>query len=189
MHGSPSPFGMVMHAGAREQVVADALMSLPGVNCSNCAIAGTCPAFEEGSLCAYEPLFAQFDVRNAVHIETMHAHLAQVDWRRTMHAVMQERQMGGGALDPKVSSQMDRMHSRLEEMRTMRPSGAPPVSQPGVIKFSVEASGHPAASQAAGGILSRMFGVQQVSDEMPNEPGRSAGPPIELDPTTGRPVA
>lgn len=144
-----------------------ALGSLPQIGCSSCAMSGECPEYEEGALCAYTSAIRKLPIRNAKSHVAMMEHLLEWDRERTYMALMQERLMAGGQIDPRVSAQLDGHLRRVADYMSVR-RGAQPAQV--TLHQSVSASG-----PAAQGILSRILGaaMQRGGTEMENEPSRA----------------
>lgn len=144
------------------------MRKLPQLGCSNCAMQGECPEYEEGSVCYYTDTFRKLPVRNLEAHKAQIEWLVEQDWERTIRAVLQERLSAGGMIDPRVTAQMDAYMARLQQLRDLYSI------RPASVTASLTVTGQNPASSTRG-ILSRMFGAPTAGDfEIDNIPARDA---------------
>ena len=162
---------IVTHAAYIERELQEVRSGLPALGCSNCAVSGECPEYQEGGGCFFEPLFKKLPVRDLdsqlAHIE----HLLEWDKERTLRAMLAERLTAGGQIDPRVSSQLDSHIARLKDFAALTKRGGAPRAPMG--SATLTARGPGLLAQIFGGALPA--GSSQVSEIPLNEPVQPDG--------------
>lgn len=168
---SEQRFGLVHVLGGSAKRGLAAMQSLPGVVCSNCAIQGECPKYEEGAACFFTDRFGALEVRNMDHLMAMREWLLDKQKVRVARSFMQEDLTGGGQIDPRVSQEMDRLARMIVEYEDTRHAPAPAPMQ---FQASMSDPSGSVAVQGSGrgiGLIARLFGAPTAT--MPNDPGRT----------------
>jgi len=133
------------------------LALIPRLQCSTCNMAGECPEYQEEYVCAFEPAFNAFPVRDVFAVEEAMREIAQKNMARFRRASFSEDVVGGGLLDLSVTRQSQVAMAQLTQLRELQRSTR---------QVGVQFVGSPDSVGSQGkGILSKLFGGLQDSPD------------------------
>jgi hypothetical protein len=120
--------------------------------CNNCYLSSRCPSFQENSECAFS---LPIEIRTKDQLTAAMRALVEMQVGRVMFARFAEELEGQG-LDPALSTEMDRVFTLVEKMRSISDNRE-------MVSLRVEASG-------SSGVLSRLFGAKagEQARQLPN---------------------
>jgi hypothetical protein len=120
--------------------------------CNNCYLSSRCPSFQENAECAFS---LPIEIRTKDQLTAAMRALVEMQVGRVMFARFAEELEGQG-LDPALSTEMDRVFTLVEKMRSISDNRE-------MVSLRVEASG-------SSGVLSRLFGAKagEQARQLPN---------------------
>ncbi len=95
------------------------LNTIPKFTCSTCIMAGECPEYKEGYVCAFTDQFASFGTRNTEEIKEIMGAIVQQNTIRLQRAYMIEEQITGGQLDTNVTHLSNIVMDQAKELREL----------------------------------------------------------------------
>lgn len=162
--------GKVTPYNERQEYDAGMLMGgLPGIACNGCSAAEQCPEFRENSTCAFDEHFSGLSSRDMLNLIPRLEVIADMQFRRGMHAAYVERRKTGGQLMPEVTRQLEIAAIAAERVARLKSPQQKSGSSPLVVV-------NQNAGSQGGGLISRlMAGVtgqlpQQTGDIVVNSP-------------------
>ena len=131
-------------------------LGLPGIACNGCAAAESCPAFKENSACAYEEDFSALPTRDLSNLIPRLEVIADMQFKRGMHAAYVERRKSGGQILPEVTRQLEIAAAAAERVARLKTPQQKNAASP--ISVIVQQNN---GGSSGGGLVSRlMAGVQ-----------------------------
>ena len=138
----------------------------PKLNCDTCYKSGDCPEYKAGFVCAYDKMLNRFDTRNYDDIMDAMTSIVNANLSRMQKAMLFET-MDGGMPTGEVTGLIDQNMRLLEKIKNLQDTSPKTVlSQRRVVKEDgtqevvTEMNVNP-----QGGILSKIFGVQEDDKE------------------------
>lgn len=121
--------------------------------CDSCFLAAKCPAFEEGSNCAYD---IPVQIKTKDQMKALHDGIIEMQAQRVLFMKMAE-DLEGGYADPNLSGELDRLNKMIAQKHDMEQDGFS-------FKFEAKGTGKP-------GVLSQLFGkdVGEQAKQLPQK--------------------
>jgi len=137
----------------QELVVGRLLGGLPQIACNGCAAAESCPDFEENSSCAYDEDFGGLSTRDLDNLLPRMEVIADMQFKRGMHAAYVERRKSGGQLLPEVTRQLEIAAAAAERVARLKTPQTRTAGSPVVVVQQNNSGGQ----ASGGGLVSRLL--------------------------------
>lgn len=140
------------------------LGGLPGIACNGCAAAEACPKFEENAACYYEQDFDGLTSRDLSNIVPRLEVIADMQFKRGMHAAFVERRKSGGQLLPEVTRQLEIAAHAAERVARLKTPAQKGMTSP----VSVVIQNNQNGASGGGGLVQKlMAGVMGKAQGQP----------------------
>ena len=145
-----------------KQVYSD---KFPKLACNTCYKAGDCPEFRPDSVCAYDKIFKNFDVRNMDDIMDAMQGMANLNLGRMQRMAMFEI-MDGGMADGTVTSMIDQNMNLLMKMKQLQDQQAQIIAtQRRTMRSDGSTEETTTVTNPTGGILAQIFGTPSTAND------------------------
>jgi hypothetical protein len=148
----------------RQELEAGMLLGgIPGIACNGCAAAESCPEFQENATCAYDDYFSGLSTRDVNNLLPRMEVIADLQFRRGMHAVFVERRKSGGQILPEVTRQLEIAAVAAERVARLKTPQHRDMRAPVVVVNNVQ------GGPSGGGLVSRL--LAGVTGALPQHTG------------------
>jgi hypothetical protein len=154
------------------------MLSVPGVVCNNCAIAETCPKFQENHACYFDESLEGLSSRDESNLIPTLELIADTHKKRAFRGLILENAQGG-QLDPNVSRQLELAASSALRVAELK---RPVVQQQPTQSLSIVAQqtgGGDGGGERPGGLIQML--MEKVLAKPPSPPPAAVAPPIDVE--------
>lgn len=153
----------------QELVVGRLLGGIPQIACNGCAAQESCPDFKENSTCAYDEDFGGLTSRNLDNLLPRMEVLADLQFKRGMHAAYVERRKSGGQLQPEVTRQLTIAMDAAERVARLKTPQQKSASAPIMV---IQQNGASGGGPPKGGLVSALLaGIMGKKNEQTSQGG------------------